>query len=71
MAEAAVLMRDLSCVPDLNFTFVEDYISGISKASGRAHISKGYKYFNEGYVHNITGKSQTWISKCKHTPTQT
>ena len=48
--------RDLDLIPDLTFTFVEQYIKSNKHSSGEKPINKGFKYFSEGYVHDIKGK---------------
>ncbi len=45
--------RDLACVPQISFGFVEEYVTEKSKSSGESHISKGYKYFSEAFIHSI------------------
>ena len=60
--------RDLSIVPRIDFSLVESYTKAISKASGKSHIDKGFKYFHEAYVHNIAGNYDSFIS---HTKTST
>ena len=44
--------QDLSILPDglLTKSFIDNYLKSKSKASGYAHISKGYKYFHEDFV---------------------
>ena len=46
--------RDLSLIPDgiLTQEFVDTYLKSKCSASGDNHVSKGYKYFHEGYVRN-------------------
>ena len=49
--------RDLSIIPiEFDLELVSKFVKSRSKASGDSHINKGYKYFHEGYIHNITGK---------------
>lgn len=48
--------RDLRVVPEITFGFVENFITEGSKSLGEKEISKGYKYFCERYVTNITSK---------------
>ncbi|CAG2195245.1 unnamed protein product [Mytilus edulis] len=47
--------HDLTIVPPITFGFVEDIIKGSSQSLGIKEVSKGYKYFSEKYVTNITG----------------
>ena len=49
---------DLTVVPALTFEFVDDYAMAKSQASGQRHQTKGYKYFGEGYIHGVKGKSR-------------
>ncbi|XP_063426804.1 uncharacterized protein LOC134710375 [Mytilus trossulus] len=46
--------RDLTILPDLTFGFVESSVKSSSKSLGVKEMSKGYKYFAEKYVTNIT-----------------
>ncbi|CAG2198744.1 unnamed protein product [Mytilus edulis] len=46
--------HDLTIVPPITFGFVEDVIKGSSQSLGIKEVSKGYKYFSEKYVTNIT-----------------
>ena len=55
--------RDLDLIPDINFTFVEKYVTDNTKSSGERHKSKGHKYFSENYIHDLTGKSFYFIEK--------
>ena len=48
--------RDLDLIPFLTFSFVEDYVKSKKASSGDSHISKGYKYFSEKYIHDLKGK---------------
>jgi len=48
--------RDLGLVPNITFTFVEQFIKSKCKASGEQPMNKGVKYFSEGYIHSIKGK---------------
>ncbi len=48
--------RDLSLIPKFNFSAVDNYVKQMSSNSGDKHISKGVKYYKEGFVHDITGK---------------
>jgi hypothetical protein len=48
-----VVGSNLSVVPLISFGFVETYARNTSKASGKAHLTKGYKYFSEGYIHSV------------------
>ena len=48
--------RDLRVVKEITFGFVENFITEGSKSLGAKEISKGYKYFCERYVTNITNK---------------
>ena len=36
---------------------MEHFSTQTSYASGERHVSKGYKYFSEKYIHNIQSKS--------------
>ena len=47
--------KDLSKVPYFTHGFVEEYIKIKSTSSGESYIGKGYKYFSEGYIGDITG----------------
>ncbi|XP_056000210.1 uncharacterized protein LOC125676125 [Ostrea edulis] len=53
-AKKASATHDLSIVPDLTFGFVEKFVKRDSQSLGEKEISKGYKYFCERYVTNIT-----------------
>ena len=52
---AAYSNRDLSLVPNVSFSLVEEFIKPHTGASGNKSISKGFKYFSEGYVHDLKG----------------
>lgn len=54
--EKASAIKDLTIVPDLTFGSVESYVKSVSQSLGNKELSKGYKYFCEKYVTNITGK---------------
>ena len=45
--------KDLSKLPALSFTFVEDIIKGHGTSSGKEQMAKGFKYYSEEYVHSI------------------
>ena len=53
--------HDLTIVPPITFGFVEDIIKGSSQSLGIKEVSKGYKYFSEKYVTNITGKLLNFV----------
>jgi hypothetical protein len=46
----------LSKLPAISFTFVEDFIKGPGTSSGKEQMAKGFKYYNEEYVHSVSGK---------------
>ena len=51
--------RDLSLLPSFNFTFVEHvehYIKTNKFSSGNKSINKGFKFYSEGYIHDLKGK---------------
>ena len=48
--------RDLSLLPSFNFTFVENYIKSNKFSSGNKSINKGFKFYSEGYIHDLKGK---------------
>ena len=49
--------RDLSLIStQFSFSFIENYAKQNNKSSGVEHMSKGIKYFSEGYINNITCK---------------
>lgn len=50
--------RDLTIVPNITFGFVESFINDHSKSLGNQQLSKGYKYFSEKYITDITGKNR-------------
>lgn len=52
--EKASAIEDLTIVPDLTFGCVESYVKSVSQSLGDKELSKGYKYFCEKYVTNIT-----------------
>lgn len=54
--EKAFAIKDITNVPDLTFGCVESYVESVSQSLGDIKLSKGYKYFCEKYVTNITGK---------------
>lgn len=47
--------RDLDIIPDLTFTFVENYVKSCKSSSGQKSVNKGFKYFSEGYIHDLKG----------------
>ena len=47
--------QDISKVPTINFTFIENFIKQNSKSSGDKEITKGFLYFSEAFVHGIRG----------------
>lgn len=48
--------RDLSYLPSFNFTFVENNIKTNKFSSGNKSINKGFKFYSEGYIHDLKGK---------------
>ncbi|CAC5370189.1 unnamed protein product [Mytilus coruscus] len=46
--------KDLTFLPAINFSFVESVVKSGSKSQGDKEISKGYKYFSEKYLFNIS-----------------
>ena len=48
--------RDISLIPNVTFSFVENYIKCNKISSGQKSINKGFKYFSEGYIHELKGK---------------
>lgn len=54
--ETASANKDLTIVPNLTFGCVESYMKSVSQSLGDKELTKGYKYFCEKYVTNITGK---------------
>ena len=58
--------RDLSKLPDISFTFVEDFIKGHGTSSGEEQMAKGLKYYSEEYVHSVSGKFYIFICRCLH-----
>lgn len=54
--EKASAIKDLTSVPDLTFGYVESYVKNVSQSLWDKELSKGYKYFCEKYVTNISGK---------------
>lgn len=54
--EKASANKDLKIVPNLTFGCVESYMKSVSQSLGDKELTKGYKYFCEKYVTNITGK---------------
>jgi len=47
---------DLALVPEISFSFVELYIKQNKGSSAQKQLNKGFKYFCEGYIHNLRGK---------------
>ncbi|CAC5359642.1 unnamed protein product [Mytilus coruscus] len=47
--------KDLTCLPAINFSFVESVVKSGSKSQGDKEIFKGYKYFSEKYLFDISG----------------
>ncbi|CAC5367259.1 unnamed protein product [Mytilus coruscus] len=45
---------DLTCLQAINFSFVESVVKSGSKSQGDKEIAKGYKYFSEKYLFNIS-----------------
>jgi len=52
---AAYSNRDLSLVPNVSFSLIVEFFKSHTGASGNKSISKGFKYFSEGYVHDLKG----------------
>ena len=51
--------RDVTVIPStFDFELVSKFVKSKCQASGDSHVNKGYKYFHEGYIHNITSKYQ-------------
>ena len=48
--------RDASIIPNISFSFVETYIKANKHSSGNKSINKGFKFYSEGYIHNLKGK---------------
>ena len=49
--------RDLSLIPaELSFGFIDNYAKSHNKSSGQEHMSKGIKYFSDGYIQGISCK---------------
>lgn len=48
-------IRDLDLIPSLTFSFVEQYIKSKKQSSGDKSMSKGFQYFSEGYIYDLTG----------------
>lgn len=49
--------RDTSFIPDITFSFVESYIKANKFSSGNKSIHSGYKFYSEGYIHSLKGKT--------------
>jgi hypothetical protein len=47
--------RDLDIIPDLTFTYVENYVKSCKSLSGQKSVNKGFKYFSERYIHDLKG----------------
>jgi hypothetical protein len=47
--------RDLDIIPYLTFTFVENYEKSCKSSSGKKSVNKRFKYFSEGYIHDLKG----------------
>ena len=54
--ETSYSETDLSTVPYFTHAVVENYAKYISASSGESNIHKGFQYFSEGYITDITGK---------------
>ena len=48
--------HSLRNLPKISFAFVENYIAEKNKASGDKTLTKGYKYWSEGYIKDICGE---------------
>ena len=49
--------RDMSLIPsELSFGFIDTYAKTNNKSSGVEHMSKGIKYFSDGYVNSLSRK---------------
>ena len=53
--------HNIQHLPKITFTFVEGYVAANSRASGDKSLSKGYKYWAEGYLKDLCGKYQTTL----------
>jgi hypothetical protein len=47
--------RDLDLIPDLTFTFAENYTKSNKSSPSQKSINKGFKYFSEGYIQDLKG----------------
>lgn len=56
--------KDLSLVPEINFGFVENFAKAKSKSHGDKELSKGYKYFCEKYITNVSGTTCSKVMTC-------
>ena len=45
---------DISSILYLTTAFVENYVKSKSKSSGKSHVDKGYIYFREEFIKNIS-----------------
>ena len=48
--------RDTSIIPDIKFSFVEEYIKTNKFSSGQKSVNKGFKYYSESYIHSLKGE---------------
>ena len=48
-----IINSDLSILSDISFTYSGKFISENSSSSGKEQMSKGFKYYSEGYVYSI------------------
>lgn len=49
--------RDLDLIPSLTFSFIEQYIKSKKQSSRDKSMNKGFQYFSEGYIHDLTGNN--------------
>ena len=53
--------RDTGIIPDIKFSFVEEYIKTNKFSSGQKSINKGFKYYSESYIHSLKGEKHILI----------
>ncbi|KAK3575918.1 hypothetical protein CHS0354_002559 [Potamilus streckersoni] len=53
MASYCTSSNDLSCLPDIYFAVVENFITDVCSSARKEKTTKGFKYYSEGCIHSF------------------
>ncbi|XP_052798027.1 uncharacterized protein LOC128230070 [Mya arenaria] len=53
LAPASYSHHDLDLIPQLTFSFIENYVKDNKTSSGEKSIDKGFKYYSESYIQDL------------------